>query len=103
MLRLKLGQPESENPWLTIIGIVGDVRQFLLDPKPPAKIYVSSLQSPHSAMSLVIRSARNPNALTPNVRALLATIDPKLSLSGVEPMDEFIDEQAAGIGIAARL
>jgi putative ABC transport system permease protein len=101
--RLKLGPRESANPWLTIIGVVGDVRQFVLDPKPPAKIYASSVQSPDSSMSLVIRTAGEPDELAPSIRALLATIDPKLPVSGVKPMDEFIDEQAAGISIASAL
>jgi len=79
------------------------VRQFLLDPKPPAKIYVSSLQSPDSSMSLVIRTAGDPEELIPGVHALLATIDPKLPVTHVESMDEFIDEQAAGISIASQL
>jgi putative ABC transport system permease protein len=101
--RLKLGPRESANPWLTIIGVVGDVKQFVLDPKPPAKIYVSSAQSPDSSMSLIIRTAGEPDEVAPGVRALLATIDPKLPVSGVKPMDEFIDEQAAGISIASAL
>ncbi len=101
--RLKLGPRESAKPWLTIVGVVGDVRQFVLDTKPPAKIYVSSLQSPDSSMSLVIRTAVEPDQLAPGVRGLLATIDPKLPVTGVKPMDEFIDEQAAGIGIASEL
>jgi putative ABC transport system permease protein len=101
--RLKLGPRESANPWLTIIGVVGDVRQFVLDPKPPVKIYVSSVQSPGSSMSLVIRTAGEPDEVAPSIRALLATIDPKLPVSGMKPMYEFIDEQAAGISIASAL
>src|SRR5712692_4274343 len=97
--RLNLGP----KPWLTIVGVVGDVRQFVLDTKPPAKIYVSSLQSPDASMSLVIRTAGEPDQLAAGVRGLLATIDPKLPVTGVKPMDEFIDEQAAGIGIASEL
>jgi putative ABC transport system permease protein len=101
--RLKLGPRESANPWLTIVGVVGDVRQFVLDTKPPAKIYVSSLQSGDSSMSLAIRTAGEPDELAHGVRVLLAAIDPKLPVSSVKPMDEFIDEQAAGIGIASDL
>jgi hypothetical protein len=82
---------------------VGDVTQFVLDTKPPAKIYVSSLQSPDSSMSLVIRTAGELDELAHGVRVLLAAIDPKLPVSSVKPMDEFIDEQAAGIGIASDL
>jgi putative ABC transport system permease protein len=54
-------------------------------------------------MSLIIRTAGEPDEVAPGVRALLATIDPKLPVSGVKPMDEFIDEQAAGISIASAL
>lgn len=101
--RLKLGAPQSAEPWLTIIGIVGDVRQFMLDPRPPAKIYVSSAQSADSSMSLVVRTAADPDALIPGIRALLAAIDPKLPVSGMKSMDEFIDEEMAGISIASAL
>ena len=75
----------------------------MLDTKPPAKIYVSSLQSPDSSMNLAIRTAGEPDELAHGVRTLLAAIDPKLPVSGVKPMDQFIDEQAAGIGIASDL
>jgi putative ABC transport system permease protein len=54
-------------------------------------------------MSLVIRTAGDHEELIPGVHALLATIDPKLPVTHVESMDEFIDEQAAGISIASQL
>lgn len=101
--RLKLGSRDSANPWLTVIGIAGDVRQFLLDPRLPAKIYLSSVQSPDSSMSLVIRTRGDPGALIGRVRALIANIDPKLPVSGIKSMDEYIDEQIAGISIASAL
>jgi hypothetical protein len=98
-----LGPRESVSPWLTIVGIVGDVNQFMLDPKPSAKIYVSSLQSPDSSVSLVIGTSEDPEELIPSIRALLAKIDPKLSVTHVKSMDEFIDEQVAGISISSEL
>ena len=101
--RVKLGPRESSQPWLTIIGIVGDVRQFVLDPKAPAKIYIASPQSPDSSMSLVIRTAGDPEEFAPSVRELLARVDPKLPVTHVKSMDDFIDDQAAGISIASQL
>jgi len=100
---VKLGPRESANPWLTIVGVVGDVRQFVLDPKPPVKIYVPVVQSPDSSMSLVIRTSGEPEELMTSVRALLSTIDPKLPITQMQSMDDFIDEQAAGISVAGDL
>jgi putative ABC transport system permease protein len=101
--RLKLGPPDSTDPWRTIIGIVGDVRQFMFDPKEPPKIYVPSSQSPASSMSLVIRTRRDPRELIPSVRAALAAIDQKLLVTFVRSMDEFIEEESAGTSIASQL
>jgi ABC-type antimicrobial peptide transport system permease subunit len=54
-------------------------------------------------MSLAMRTAGDPEELIPAVHALLTTIDPRLPVTHVESMDEFIDEQAAGISIASQL
>ncbi len=101
--RLKLGPRESAEPWLTIVGIVSDVRQFMFDPKSPPKIYVSSAQAPDASMYLVIRTSGDPDALIAGLSALLATIDPKLPLTQAKSMDDFLDEEAAGTSIASQL
>ncbi len=101
--RLKLGLRESSEPWLTIVGIVSDVRQFMFDPKSPPKIYVASEQAPDASMYVVIRTSGDPDALIPGLPALLAAIDPKLPLTQAKSMDDFLDEEAAGVGIASQL
>ena len=38
--RFKLGPPESSNPWLTIVGVTGDIRQMGLDVPVKAEMYL---------------------------------------------------------------
>ena len=49
--------------WATIIGVVGDVRQFGLDAPAAPEVYISFDQGPPSNPLLVIRSANGPASL----------------------------------------
>ena len=44
--RLKRGRPESPEPWLTVVGVVGDVRQLELLAKPRPAMYFPATQDP---------------------------------------------------------
>src|SRR5207248_2041213 len=56
--RMQLDNPKE--PWLTIIGVAGNVRQFGLAADAGLQMYVPYLQESWSVMSLVIRAQSNP-------------------------------------------
>ena len=66
------------SPWITVVGIVGDVRQSGLLEPPTPQMYLSNLQEPSGAMTIVvrrraIRSRRSGGATSdPFVRCALA-------------------------------
>jgi predicted permease len=84
-IRLGQGSPLRE---ATIVGIVGDVRHAGLDVAPAPEVYVHYLQAPPVAPLLVVRTATDPAALAPDVRAALRAFDPALSLYNVRTMSE---------------
>jgi putative ABC transport system permease protein len=53
--RLKFGSPDSSAPWMTVVGVVGDLRYRDLDAPPPA-LYVPMRQTPFPARFLIVRT-----------------------------------------------
>jgi len=90
--RLQVGAtPESDVPWMEVVGVVGDVRQGLdLDPK--AEMYLPYRQAdqllPVFQLSIVLRTATDPMLQASALRSALAEIDPNQPLVRVRTMEE---------------
>jgi len=86
--------------WLTIVGVVADVRHRGLDAQPRAEMYRPHSQfrfgSPTgpgvSTMTWAIRTAAAPAAATSFARAALHHVDPDLGISDVETMEQVVDD-----------
>lgn len=84
--RLHWASPDTDWPWLTIVGIAGDARYLSLD-TPRFDIYVPFQQEPHWSMDLVLRTRGRPLDLEEPARAALAELDPTRPLLDVTTMD----------------
>jgi putative ABC transport system permease protein len=75
--RLRFGDGE---PWITVVGVVGDLRRG--DVKRPIRpeMYFCSLQVPTRTETLVVRTAGEPEWTMPSIRRELQAIDPQLPL-----------------------
>jgi len=73
--------------WITIVGIVGDTREFGLDQKPDDEIYVPLEQAP-AVGSLLVRTAGQPATLIDQVRRAVRGFDPQTALTNVETLEE---------------
>ena len=58
------------NPWLTIVGVVGDVRQMSLEATPPMQIYRPLWQTGANSVSVVARTSLAPDRLASDMRAI---------------------------------
>ncbi len=93
--RLKLRGPGS--PWVTVVGVVGDVKHNGIAGIVKEKYYVPYAQWPVStgsairSMSLVIKAHNDPRALVSPVRERVRAIDPNLPVANVETMGEVVD------------
>jgi putative ABC transport system permease protein len=92
--RIKLGPPESE-PWLTIVGVVGDVRNTGLDAEPALATYEPHAQRPWSSMNLVVRSHGDPLALVGALRSELRAAERQLFIGEAMTMDARISASLA--------
>jgi len=77
------GNEPGQIDWLTIVGVVGDVRQYGLLTPPPDQVYLSGLQYPSLGATLFTRTTAEPRALEKVVRAAVHSIGPE------QPVDRF--------------
>jgi len=86
-----VGQQISLNQgrrWLTIAGIVGDVRQNGLAQGIQDQIYLPFGFSPTSDIRVLVRSAGNPMLLAPQLRAAVKELDDKQPIVSVQTLDQ---------------
>jgi putative ABC transport system permease protein len=88
--RLKLGAADTKNPWLTIIGVVGNVKQRGLNTEDRELIYVNYFES--TAASLVVRTAADPRSLANPVKAAVQSLDPDVPTSRVATMSQLVQD-----------
>jgi predicted permease len=94
--RLQIGGRGRPNvPWLTIVGVVGDVRygglQATLDPV----FYVPHAQNTVRAMHLVMRSALPPSALRAAIRQRVGALDGTIPVPEPRRIDDLLYESIA--------
>lgn len=89
--RLKYARDENA-PWLTVVGIVSDVRHS--GPGHPARpeLYLPYRQMPQGMMAVAVRTEADPMLIVPAVRAAVADIDPSQPVSGVSTMNAHLDK-----------
>ena len=83
------------SPWLTVVGVVGDVRHTGLNTPPNPEIYLSQLQEPASAMAVMARTSGDPLQLAAAVREQVKGIDKDLPVT-VTTMDQIFSNSLAG-------
>jgi putative ABC transport system permease protein len=97
--RLKIGDPDNPAPWLTVVGIAGDVRQMGVDEPVKAELYLPYRQfkdQPWFApRDLVIRTKADPLALVASVREQVHQVDPDQPIANVRTMDQVLGEQTS--------
>ncbi|MCI0664721.1 MAG: ABC transporter permease [Acidobacteria bacterium] len=97
--RLKVSDPHMESSWMTIVGIVADVKQMGLDAPVMAEMYLPYRQIKshewYRPRDLVIRASIDPIKLVPGVRRELLSVDQDQPISGVATMGEILDEETA--------
>ena len=88
--RIRQGGPTQ--PWITIVGIVGDVRHNGLEVAIKEKFYRPHGQFPFTVrgMNVVVKSTGDPLALAAPIRAEVRAIDPSLPVANVRTMDEVV-------------
>jgi putative ABC transport system permease protein len=93
--RITYDDPKKNPKWITIVGIVGDIRHFGLDIDPKPEMYVPFAQSSYSTTIYVVRSDQDPRTLTAAIQREIQKIDPAVPLANVRTFENVIGESVA--------
>ncbi|HKB09837.1 MAG TPA: ADOP family duplicated permease, partial [Vicinamibacterales bacterium] len=93
--RLTLGfGPPDQQPWLTVVGVVRDIRQTALSDDPRPAIYSPIAQAPRSfqlrELSIIVRASADPLSLAPSIRKRIHDVDPALPIGRVATMNDLL-------------
>jgi putative ABC transport system permease protein len=83
-------QPAAREIWLTVIGLVQDVREWEWGDEKVGQVYLPYAQNPSRIMRLVVRANGDPAALTSAVRHAIESVDPNQPVTEIRTMDEFL-------------
>jgi predicted permease len=104
--RLHLGGPTAEAPWMTVIGVVADLKRYALTEVPRPEMIVPYTQRPYPSfltMQFVVRSRLAPEAMLAAARRVVAEVDPAVPISKVRTLDDLIDDSTVRARLAARI
>ena len=96
-------RPASTNTWLTIIGVVGDVKDTGVNDEQAAEIYLPYLQNPSSLMNLLVRSTSDPLRLVPAVRRQVLAVDVDQPVYNINTMENVFSQSIAAPQVIASL
>jgi putative ABC transport system permease protein len=82
----------ADAPWLTIVGVIGDVHHSALTDDPDPEVYVPLAQAPLAMMMLAIRSDTRPEDLSRQARAEIQAIDPAQPVYHIKTLDGLMDD-----------
>jgi predicted permease len=86
----------ADAPWLTVVGVVGRIKQYTLDERDSRiAMYHPHTQNPSRAMNVVVRAETEPAALTSAATGVIRALDPDLPIYNVKTMDARVDESLA--------
>ena len=87
--RFKLGPRDSDGPWYTVVGVVGDMRRQGLEREPVPQIFESLAQNPPRSVDLFIRtSSDDPLAMAETLRAAVRRVEKNAPIYGVAPLEQ---------------
>jgi putative ABC transport system permease protein len=93
--RIVMGGMSDDPKWITIVGVVGDMRHFGLDVDPKPEMYVPFAQEPYFTTIYLVRSNQDPLSLLPAIRREIQAIDPGVPLANARTFENVIADSVA--------
>jgi len=93
--RIVMGGMSSKPTWITIVGVVGDIKHTGLDAEPKPEMYVPFAQDPYKSMIFTVRSAQDPRLLVSAIRSQIQAIDPAQPVANIRTFEQVIADSVA--------
>jgi putative ABC transport system permease protein len=101
--RFKVETPAGTAPWVTVVGIVGDFRQYGVDQQALAQYYTPFLQAPGIGARVLVRTDGDPMALVPALKSAVHSVHPDIPVEGIETLQSLREGKLASPGLTASL
>jgi putative ABC transport system permease protein len=99
--QIKITADNSSNPWMRIVGIVGNVKMDWTNRRPTYAFYRPYMQLPRNYGAFVLRTSGDPMALAAASRSAIAAVDADIPVADVQPMSKVIANSVLGIAYVA--
>jgi predicted permease len=94
-----------DDHWRSVVGVVGDVRQYTLSGRMPAEI-TGAIYMPYpqavalnrripTAMTLLVRSPAEPSEIAARMRTLVASLNPEMPVSEVRSLEAVVSSSVS--------
>ena len=94
---------DNGQTWATVVGVVGDVRQFGLDKDSTAQVYRPLSQSRGLAGRFLVRTNGDPLSAAKMIRDDVHAVDPNMPVENVQTLGEIRDKHLATPKLTATL
>jgi predicted permease len=93
--RVTFGDPKKDPKWITIVGVVGDIRHFGLDTDPKPEMYVPFAQDAYFTTIYVVRSNQDARSLLQAIRHEIQAIDSAVPVANVRTFENVVGDSVA--------
>jgi len=100
--RLRFGRPENNEPWRTVVGVVGGVRPTPWEKQADLTAYFPLAQAPQASTGLVVRTSGDPLALAGAVRSQVLGVDAEQPPYDLRSLEQLVSDDLSGVESSAR-
>jgi putative ABC transport system permease protein len=88
--RFKIGFLNSDNPWMTVVGVIENHHHSALDVEQAPSLYRPYDQAAWPVMNVVVKTSAPPEPLTKAITKAVAVVEPFQPVSGVRTMETVV-------------
>lgn len=101
---IRLGE-DADARWVTIVGIIGDVRQPAHTEltEIPNSVYLPIAQNPTRSLAFYVRTRSSPAAIVPSLTTIVGEVDPEQPLTLVRTMEQIVANESVDRAMMATL
>jgi len=103
--RVRLGRPDEQRmwPWMTVVGVVSNMKRYTLTETPRPEMIVPYTQNPYvtfGTMQFVVRSNLETSAAIRAIQRAVASADPAIPIAHVRTIDDLVATSASNARFA---
>ena len=103
--RVRLGRPDERRmwPWMTVVGVVSNMKRYTLTESPRPEMIVPYTQNPYvtfGTMQFVVRSNLETSAAIRAIQRAVASADPAIPIARVRTIDDLVATSASNARFA---